>query len=70
MIRAPGPRAPVATGNAGGMWWVLGLGWGMAGLAWLVWAAARLAAVLAGGWVPPFGTRWVGTLIRGRAGQA
>ena len=70
MIRVPGPRAPVAAGNAAGMWWVLGLGWGLAGLAWLMWAAARMAAALTGGRVPPFGVRWMAALVRGGAAQA
>ena len=42
MSRALGPRPPFAAGNAALAWMLLAAGWGLAGLAWLAWAAARL----------------------------
>ena len=47
------------------MWWMLGIGWGMAGLTGLVWAAARAAAALTSGAVPGFNMRWATALIQG-----
>ncbi len=69
LTRAAGPRVPVTSGSGVGMWWVLGLFWGTAGLAGLVWVAARVAAALAGGHVLPFGARWIVELIAGGPGQ-
>lgn len=65
MSRVSGPRAPVAAGRAAGLWWALAIGWGLAGLAWLIWAAARAAAALTGGAVPSFSANWVTALISG-----
>jgi type IV secretory pathway TraG/TraD family ATPase VirD4 len=70
VTRVPGPRAPFASGNALGMWWVLALGWGLAGIAALVWAAARAAAALTGGHVPSFGEKWIFALLHGHLGHA
>ena len=70
MKPAAGPRAPVTTGSAAAMWWVLGLFWGAAGCAALVWVAAWCAAALAGGRVPHFGVRWVAELVCGATGLA
>jgi type IV secretory pathway TraG/TraD family ATPase VirD4 len=70
VTRAPGPRAPIAAGNVAGMWWVLAVGWGLFALGGLVWGAARVAAILAGGHVPPFGGHWITALVRGHTGQA
>ncbi len=53
----------MAAGNAAGMWWVLSLCWGLFAFTGLVWVAARAAAALTGGHVPPFGERWVTDLI-------
>lgn len=69
MIRAPGPRAPFASGNAVGMWWILGLGWGLAAITALVWVAAWVAAALTGAHVPPFGESWIAALAQGHVGQ-
>jgi len=68
--RALGPRPPLTAGNAALAWTLLAAAWGIIGLAWLAWAAARLAAALAGGHVPPFGTRWASALAQGHTGQA
>jgi len=68
--RAIGPRPPFAAGNAALAWTLTAAVWGIIGLAWLAWAAARLAAALAGGRVPPFGTRWASALAHGRTAQA
>jgi hypothetical protein len=67
--RALGPRPPLAVGNAALAWMLLAAAWAIIGLAWLAWAAARLAAALAGGRVPPFGTRWASALAHGRTAQ-
>jgi hypothetical protein len=69
--RALGPRPPLAAGNAALAWTVILAGWGLVALAWLAWAAARLAALAGGhGHVPPFGVRWVSALVHGHAVQA
>jgi type IV secretory pathway TraG/TraD family ATPase VirD4 len=68
--RALGPRPPLAAGNAALAWLLLAVAWGLAGLAGLAWAAARLAAALAGGHVPPLSIRWVTAILHGRTGQA
>ena len=51
------------------MWWVLGIGWGIAGLTGLVWAAARAAAALTSGTVPRFSMHWATALIEGNTTQ-
>jgi hypothetical protein len=68
--RALGPRPPFAAGNAALAWTLIAAFWGVIGLAWLAWAAARLAAAVAGGRVPPFGIRWASALVHGRTAQA
>jgi hypothetical protein len=68
--RALGPRPPFAAGNAALAWMLLAAGWGLAGLAWLAWAAARLAAAIDGGRVPPFSVRWLTAALHGRTAQA
>ena len=70
MIRAAGPRAPLNVGSAVGMWWALGVFWGVAGLTGLVWVAARIAAAPTGGHVPPFGVRWVIEFVTAGPGRA
>ena len=69
MSRAIGPRPPLAAGNAALAWMLIAAAWGIIGLAWLAWAAARLAAALVGGRVPPFGTRWASALAHGHTEQ-
>ncbi|HUY47854.1 MAG TPA: hypothetical protein VMV92_19335 [Streptosporangiaceae bacterium] len=69
MSRAIGPRPPFAAGNAALAWMLIAAGWGVIG-AWLAWAAARLAATLAGGHVPPFSAGWASALVHGRTAQA
>jgi len=68
--RAIGPRPPFAAGNAALAWMLIAAGWGVIGLAWLAWVAARLAATLAGGHVPPFSAGWASALVHGRTAQA
>jgi type IV secretory pathway TraG/TraD family ATPase VirD4 len=70
--RAIGPRPPFAAGNALLGWVLLAAGWACTGLVFLAWAAARIAAVIAGGRsrVLPFGTGWAATLLHGRTAQA
>jgi hypothetical protein len=70
MMRAAGPRAPLGTGSAVGMWWALGLFWSVAGLTGLIWVAARITAVLTGGHVPPFGVRWAVEFVVAGPGRA
>jgi hypothetical protein len=69
--RAIGPRPPLAGGNAALAWTLIAVCWGLAAVAWLAWVSARVAILVAGrGHVPPFGTRWVSTLVHGRTAQA
>jgi len=68
--RAAAPRVPILAGNGAGVWVVLLIAWALAAAAWLAWLAARLAAALSGGHVPPFGERWVISLARWRTSQA
>ena len=70
MTRAAGPRVPLLAGNGTGVWVVLLIGWGLAGMAWLAWLAARIAAALAGRRMPSFSERWVISLARWRTSQA
>ncbi|MFI0484356.1 type IV secretory system conjugative DNA transfer family protein [Actinomadura sp. 9N215] len=64
MTRALGPRASLLHSNAGAGWLVLAACWTpIAGL-WIVWAAAKTAAVIAGGTVMPFGTDFAVALAR------
>jgi type IV secretory pathway TraG/TraD family ATPase VirD4 len=69
--RAIGPRHPLAAGNAALAWILIALCWGVVAVGWLAWAAARVAALLAGrGHVPPFGTQWASALVHGRMARA
>ena len=61
---------PLLAGNGAGVWVVLLIGWGLAGMAWLAWVAARIAAALAGRRMPSFSERWVISLARWRTSQA
>lgn len=70
MSRAIGPRPPLASGNTAVAWALIGLFWGLAALAWLAWAAARLSAAAVGARIPPFGVHWVLALLHGRTAQA
>ncbi|MFA1538024.1 type IV secretory system conjugative DNA transfer family protein [Actinomadura monticuli] len=70
MTRALGPRASLWHSNAGAGWLVLAACWTpIAGL-WLVWLAAKLGAVAAGGTVMAFGTDFAAALARGRTDLA
>lgn len=66
MSRALGPRYPVASGSASAGWIVLGLCTIPLGLAGLVWTGARVAALIAGGRVAPYGWSFADDLIRSR----
>ena len=58
--RAIGPRPPLAhRERRAGVGACIAACWGLVALAWLAWAAARVAAAAGGGHVPPFGARWV-----------
>ena len=70
MSRALGPRPPMAAGNAALAWTLIIIFWSLAGLAWLAWAAARLAAAVAGARIPPFSVHWVSALLHGRTANA
>ena len=70
MSRALGPRPPLAAGNAAIAWTLIIIFWGLAGLAWLAGAAARLAAAAAGAGIPPFSVHWVSALLPGRTALA
>ena len=61
---------PLLAGNGAGVWVVLLIGWGLAGMAWLAWLAARIAAALGGRRMPSFSERWVISLARWRTSQA
>ena len=61
---------PLLAGNGAGVWVVLLIGWGLAGMAWLAWLAARIAAALAGRHMPSFSERWVISVARWRTSQA
>ncbi|MEV5574517.1 TraM recognition domain-containing protein [Spirillospora sp. NPDC052269] len=69
MTRALGPRASIWASNAAGGWMVLIACWLPIGCLWLLWAAARIAAVLAGGRVMAFGVDFALALARGQASR-
>src|SRR6266487_379228 len=48
------------------MWCILGLCWSLVAVTGAVWAAAHVAAALAGGQVPAFSQQWVADLAAGR----
>lgn len=70
MNRAAGPRSPLTPGNAVTGWIILAGCWGLLAATWLTWAAARIAAAISGGHVPPFGRDWIAALAHGRTSQA
>lgn len=70
MSRALGPRPPLAAGNTALAWTLITGFWCLVGLAWLAWAAARLAATVVGARIPSFSIRWVSALLHGRTAQA
>jgi hypothetical protein len=49
---------------------VLATCWGLAALAALIWAAARIAAALTGGTVVPFGLAFITDLAHGQTASA
>jgi hypothetical protein len=70
MSRALGPRPSAAPGGTAAGWAVLATCWGLAALAALIWAAARIAAALTGGTVTPFGLVFVTDLAHGQTAMA
>jgi type IV secretory pathway TraG/TraD family ATPase VirD4 len=70
MSRALGPRPSLAPGGTAAGWAVLAACWGLAALAALIWAGARIAAALTGGTVAPFGLGFVTDLAHGRTASA
>jgi type IV secretory pathway TraG/TraD family ATPase VirD4 len=68
--RALGPRPAVTPGGAAAGWAVLAVCWTGTGLTALVWAAARIAAVLTGGSTERFGTAFAVHLLHGRTALA
>ncbi|RAY14983.1 TRAG family protein [Actinomadura craniellae] len=65
MSRALGPRPSLWHTGAMGGWLVLAACWAPAGGLWVVWVAAKIAAMLAGGTVLPFGAGFALALGRG-----
>ncbi len=70
MNRALGPRAPVTASSAAPGWIVLGCCWSIPAVAFVVWAAARAAAALAGGHVTAYGPAFCADLAGGRTRDA
>jgi len=70
MSRALGPRPSLAPGGTAAGWAVLATCWGLAALAGLIWAAARIAAALTGGTVAPFGLVFITDLSHGQTARA
>ncbi|MCT9931672.1 hypothetical protein N5079_15770 [Planotetraspora sp. A-T 1434] len=70
MRRVLGPSAPVIPGPAFGAWFLLGVLWSLAGLAVIVWVAARLAALVTGGAVASLWTGFVADVLHGRTARA
>ncbi len=66
MSRALGPRPSIAPGGSVAGWAVLVGCWALIALFSLVWAAAWLASVIAGGQVHPFGIKFVSNIFNGR----
>ncbi|MDL4770734.1 type IV secretory system conjugative DNA transfer family protein [Actinomadura xylanilytica] len=64
MTRALGPRPSIWHTGATGGWMILAGCWAPIGLLWIVWAAARIAAFVAGGHVMVFGTDFAVALAR------
>jgi type IV secretory pathway TraG/TraD family ATPase VirD4 len=70
VTRALGPRASAAPGGTAAGWAILGGCWSLIALAGLTWAAARLAAVVAGGTTESFGMKFADDLLHGRTTRA
>jgi hypothetical protein len=70
MSRAIGPRLSLVPGGTAAGWIVLAACWGLATLAALIWAAAKIASTLTAGDVEPFGAKFVTALAHGRTTAA
>jgi type IV secretory pathway TraG/TraD family ATPase VirD4 len=70
MSRALGPRPSMAPGGTAAGWTVLIGCWALAGLAALIWAGAKIAALVTTGAVEPFGMQFIADLAHGRTSHA
>ena len=70
MSRALGPRPPFAAGNAALAWMLITTAWGLAGLAWLAWAAARMPPHWPAAGSRRSAYRWLAAVLHGRTAQA
>ena len=68
--RALGPRSSAAPGGTAAGWAVLIGCWSLVAVFGLIWAAARLAAVLTGGTTESFGIKFADDVVHGRTGRA
>ena len=70
MSRALGPRPSAAPGGTAASWAVLAGCWGTVALSGLIWAAAKIAAIITGGTVEPLGTKFASDVLHGRTDRA
>jgi type IV secretory pathway TraG/TraD family ATPase VirD4 len=68
--RALGPRPSIAHGGSAAGWVVLIGCWSLVAVCGLIWAAARLAAVVTGGTTESFGIKFASDVLNGRTAQA
>jgi type IV secretory pathway TraG/TraD family ATPase VirD4 len=68
--RALGPRPSIAPGGTAAGWTVLIGCWALAGVSWLIWAAARVAATITGGTTEPFGAKFISDVLHDRTWRA
>ena len=66
MTRALGPRVSLWHSSTGAAWLVLAACWTPVAGLWVVWLAAKVCAVAAGGTIMPFGTDFAVALARGQ----
>ena len=70
MSRALGPRPSITHGGSAAGWVVLIGCWSLVAVCGLIWAAARLAAVVTGGTTESFGIKFASDVLNGRTAQA
>jgi len=68
--RALGPRPSITHGGSATGWVVLIGCWSLVAICGLIWAAARLAAVVTGGTTESFGIKFASDVLNGRTAQA
>jgi type IV secretory pathway TraG/TraD family ATPase VirD4 len=68
--RALGPRPSITHGGSAAGWVVLIGCWSLVAVCGLIWAAARLAAVVTGGATESFGIKFARDVLNGRTAQA